>query len=202
MYGSARTQGRARHDEVPNAKGNRYPLINLLNNNMDVFAWKPSDMVGVPRRLIKHALNVNNSVLPVAQKRRVLACPKDYYPLPEINLKIKAVMGHPFKRFLDAYKGYHRNAGATYQCLVDSDFQTQLGSNLEAHGDDMVIKSKIEQEMIMDIAKTFDKDQHEAKPNEVFIRRRGRKVLRLHGHLEMNMGEPQEDEGNSRHAVP
>ncbi|GKD47065.1 reverse transcriptase domain-containing protein, partial [Tanacetum coccineum] len=180
---------------------------------MDVFAWQPSDMVGVPRRLIKHALNVNNFVLPVAQKRRVLACPKDYYPLPEIDLKIKAVMGHPFKSFLDAYKGYHRvqmskedeektafytdqgtycyvkmsfglkNAGATYQRLVDSAFQTQLGSNLEAHVDDMVIKSKTEQEMIMDIAETFDKDQHEAKPNEVFIRRRGRKVLSLSGKL-------------------
>nr|GEW57257.1 reverse transcriptase domain-containing protein [Tanacetum cinerariifolium] len=39
---------------------------------MDVFAWHPSDMIGVPRRLIKHALNVNNSVSPIAQKRRVL----------------------------------------------------------------------------------------------------------------------------------
>ncbi|GKD55609.1 hypothetical protein Tco_1288996 [Tanacetum coccineum] len=137
-------------------------LIHLLKSNMDVFTWQPSDMAGVPRRLIRHALNVNNSVPPVAQKRRVLgteksrvvikeveewvkarivrpvkyptwisnpvlvkkvdgtwrmcidfknlsaACPKDYYPLPEIDLKIKAVMGHPFKCFLDAYKGYHQ----------------------------------------------------------------------------------------------
>ncbi|GJW93056.1 reverse transcriptase domain-containing protein [Tanacetum coccineum] len=185
---------------------------------------KPSDMAGVPRRLIRHALNVNNSVLPVAQKRRVLgteksrvvikeveewvkagivrpmkyptwisnpvlvkkvdgtwrmcidfknlnaACPKDYYPLPEIDLKIEAVMGHPFKCFLDAYKGYHqiqmseedeektafytdqgtycyvkmpfglKNAGATYQRLVDSAFHQQLGRNLEAYVDNMVIK--------------------------------------------------------------
>nr|GEY94811.1 hypothetical protein [Tanacetum cinerariifolium] len=36
------------------------------------------------------------------------ACPKDYYPLPEIDLKIEAVMGFPFKCFLDAYKGYHQ----------------------------------------------------------------------------------------------
>ncbi|GJW77918.1 reverse transcriptase domain-containing protein [Tanacetum coccineum] len=100
------------------------------------------------------------------------ACLKDYYPLLEIDLKIKAVIGFPFKCFLDAYKGYHhiqmseddeektafytdqgtycyrkmpfglKNAGATYQRLVDSAFQTQLGRNLEAYVDDMVIKSK------------------------------------------------------------
>nr|GEW99029.1 hypothetical protein [Tanacetum cinerariifolium] len=35
-------------------------------------------------------------------------CPKDYYPLPEIDLKIKSVMRFHFKCFLDAYKGYHQ----------------------------------------------------------------------------------------------
>nr|GEY02887.1 reverse transcriptase domain-containing protein [Tanacetum cinerariifolium] len=66
-----------------------------------------------------------------------LACPKDYYPLPEFDLKIKVVMGHPFKCFLDAYKGYHQIQMATYQRLIDSAFQTQLGGNLEAYVDDM-----------------------------------------------------------------
>ncbi|GJU67969.1 hypothetical protein Tco_1254228 [Tanacetum coccineum] len=36
------------------------------------------------------------------------ACPKDYYPLPEIDSKIKSDMGFPLKCFLDAYKGYHQ----------------------------------------------------------------------------------------------
>nr|GEZ01935.1 reverse transcriptase domain-containing protein [Tanacetum cinerariifolium] len=129
----------------------REQLIRLLKDNMDVFVWKSSDMAGVSRRLIRHALNVNNSVPLVAHKRRILrtekskvvtreveewvkvgivrpvkyptwisnpvlvkkvdgtwrmctdfknlnaACPKDYYPLPEIDLKVEAVMGHPFK---------------------------------------------------------------------------------------------------------
>nr|GEY26202.1 hypothetical protein [Tanacetum cinerariifolium] len=117
---------------------------------------------------------------------RKAACSKDYYPLPEIDLKIKAVMGFPFKCFLDAYKGYHqiqmakedeekttfytdqgnycytkmsfglKNARATYQRLVDSAFQAQLGRNLKAYVDDMVIKSKTEQEMIRDIVETFE----------------------------------------------
>ncbi|GKB25729.1 hypothetical protein Tco_0865130 [Tanacetum coccineum] len=36
------------------------------------------------------------------------ACPKVYYPVPKIDLKIKAVMGFWYKSFLDAYKGYHQ----------------------------------------------------------------------------------------------
>nr|GEW12010.1 putative reverse transcriptase domain-containing protein [Tanacetum cinerariifolium] len=47
------------------------------------------------------------------------ACPKDYYLLPEIDLKIKAVMGFPFKCFLDAYKGYHQ-----IQMLKDDEEKT------------------------------------------------------------------------------
>ncbi|GJV14826.1 reverse transcriptase domain-containing protein [Tanacetum coccineum] len=51
-------------------------LINLLKNNIDVFTWQPSNMIGVPRRVIKHALNVNASMTPVAQKQRVLGSEK------------------------------------------------------------------------------------------------------------------------------
>ena len=48
-----------------------------------------------------------------------------------------------------------KNAWATYQRLVDSAFQSQLGRNLEAYVDDMVIKSREERTMIEDIAETF-----------------------------------------------
>ncbi|GJR08489.1 reverse transcriptase domain-containing protein [Tanacetum coccineum] len=88
------------------------------------------------------------------------ACPKDGYPLPEINWKVESLCRCPFKCFLDAYKGYHqikmakedeekmtfitrhgifcyskmpfglKNAGATYQRLVYKAFQKQIRSNL------------------------------------------------------------------------
>ncbi|GKE33338.1 hypothetical protein Tco_1452660 [Tanacetum coccineum] len=32
------------------------------------------------------------------------SCPKDCYPLPEIDWKVKSICGYPFKYFLDAYK--------------------------------------------------------------------------------------------------
>ncbi|GJU27001.1 reverse transcriptase domain-containing protein [Tanacetum coccineum] len=48
-----------------------------------------------------------------------------------------------------------RNAGATYQRLVDRAFQKQTGRNLEVYVDDLVIKSRMEEEIIRDIEETF-----------------------------------------------
>ncbi|GKF57404.1 reverse transcriptase domain-containing protein [Tanacetum coccineum] len=113
------------------------------------------------------------------------ACPKDLYPLPEIDWKIESLMGFKYKCFLDAYKAYHqiqmakkdeekmafhtdegvfcyikipfglKNARVTYQRLVDTIFEGQMGRNLEAYVDDMVIKSKTEPEMIKDVEETL-----------------------------------------------
>ncbi|GJS26524.1 hypothetical protein Tco_0487144 [Tanacetum coccineum] len=63
----------------------RRQLINLLKDNRDVFAWKPSDMAGVPRRIIQHSLNVNMSVTPMAQKRRILGSEKSKVATKEVE---------------------------------------------------------------------------------------------------------------------
>ncbi|GKB43770.1 reverse transcriptase domain-containing protein [Tanacetum coccineum] len=47
------------------------------------------------------------------------------------------------------------NAGATYQRLVAKAFQKQIGQNLKAYVDDLVIKSCTEQEVIWDVEETF-----------------------------------------------
>ncbi|GJS24269.1 reverse transcriptase domain-containing protein [Tanacetum coccineum] len=57
------------------------------------------------------------------------ACPKDCYPLPEIDWKVES--------------------------LLDKAFQRQIGRNLEVYVDDLVIKSRTEEEIIRDITETF-----------------------------------------------
>ncbi|GJY57281.1 reverse transcriptase domain-containing protein [Tanacetum coccineum] len=193
----------------------RKELCSLLKRNLDIFAWKPADMTGVPRNIAEHRLNIREGYSPVRQKKRGQApernkaiqeeveklvdagimkevhyhswlsnpvmvkkhdgtwrmcvdfkdlnnaCPKDCYPLPEIDWKVESLCGYSFKCFLDAYKGYHqikmakedeektafitsqgifcyskmpfglKNAGSTYQRLVDKAFQRQIGRNLE-----------------------------------------------------------------------
>ncbi|GJU86509.1 RNA-directed DNA polymerase, eukaryota [Tanacetum coccineum] len=169
--------------------------------------WRRGKDSGILMAITEHSLDTYPHIEPKAQKKRSLApdrrkvvtdevnewlkadlnkaCPKDLYPLSEINWKIESLMGFQYKCFLDAYKGYHqihmttkdeektsfhteegvfcytkmpfglKNAGATYQRLVDFAFKEQIGVNLEAYVDDMVIKSKTEHDIIKDIEQTF-----------------------------------------------
>jgi hypothetical protein len=36
-------------------------------DNKDIFAWKPTDMPGVPRELAKHRIDVNEGSNPIKQ---------------------------------------------------------------------------------------------------------------------------------------
>jgi len=43
-------------------------LVSFLREHVDMFAWKPIDMLGVPRELIEHSLNVSVTAKPIKQK--------------------------------------------------------------------------------------------------------------------------------------
>ncbi|GJT00481.1 hypothetical protein Tco_0821650 [Tanacetum coccineum] len=45
-------------------------LCDLLRHNLDIFAWKPADMTGVPRHIAEHRLNVREGCPPVRQRKR------------------------------------------------------------------------------------------------------------------------------------
>ncbi|GKB28899.1 reverse transcriptase domain-containing protein [Tanacetum coccineum] len=51
------------------AKG-RIDLCSLLKKNLDIFAWQPSDMTGVPRSVTKHRLSIREGYSPFRQKKR------------------------------------------------------------------------------------------------------------------------------------
>ncbi|GKA23182.1 hypothetical protein Tco_0709144 [Tanacetum coccineum] len=51
------------------AKGRTY-LCSLLKENLDIFAWQSSDMIGVPRSIAEHRLNIREGYSPVRQKKR------------------------------------------------------------------------------------------------------------------------------------
>ncbi|GKA16619.1 reverse transcriptase domain-containing protein, partial [Tanacetum coccineum] len=52
------------------AKEGRKELRSLLRRNLDIFAWKPTNMTGVSRHIAEHKLNVQEGCLPVRQKKR------------------------------------------------------------------------------------------------------------------------------------
>jgi len=99
------------------------------------------------------------------------ACPKDSYPLPSIDALVDSASGCKMLSFLDAFSGYNqikmhprdeskttfmmetcsycykvmafglKNAGATYQRLMDKVLAPMLGRNVHAYVDDMVVTS-------------------------------------------------------------
>ena len=48
-----------------------------------------------------------------------------------------------------------KNAGATYQRLVNAVFQHQIGRNMEVYVDDMLVKSKLFSDHVADLRETF-----------------------------------------------
>ncbi|GKA51648.1 reverse transcriptase domain-containing protein [Tanacetum coccineum] len=50
-----------------------------------------------------------------------------------------------------------KNAGATYQRLVDKVLNDEIKRNLEAYFDDMLIKNASKEDMLMNIQETFDR---------------------------------------------
>ena len=113
------------------------------------------------------------------------ACPKDSFPLPRIDQLVDATSGHALLSFMDAYSGYNqipmhipdqehtffitkrglycykvmsfglKNAGVTYQRLVNMMFKEQIGNIMEIYMDDMLIKSKIAADHVAHFSDTF-----------------------------------------------
>ncbi|KAM1291965.1 hypothetical protein ACFX2H_018808 [Malus domestica] len=100
------------------------------------------------------------------------ACPKDLYPVPQINLLVDSNSGNQLLSFLDAYSGYKqiamyepdkekiafviergtycykvmpfglKNARTTYQRFVNMMFKKQIGVTMEVYVDDIMVKGK------------------------------------------------------------
>jgi hypothetical protein len=113
------------------------------------------------------------------------ACPKDSFPLPRIDQLVDSTAGHKLLTFMDAFSGYNqivmdesdqekksfitskglfcykvmpfglKNAGATYQRLMNKMFHDQIGRNVEVYVDDMLVKSKEEDGHLDDLRETF-----------------------------------------------
>nr|GEU73502.1 hypothetical protein [Tanacetum cinerariifolium] len=85
------------------------------------------------KRIIEHKLNVDTSIEPERQKRRVLAPKNSEVVTRDVGEWVKASIR-----------------------LIDSTFQSQIERNLEAYVDDMVIKSNDENMLMADMVETFD----------------------------------------------
>ena len=112
-------------------------------------------------------------------------CPKDHFPLPRIDQIVDLTTGCARLSFLDAYSGYNqirmkvededktafitpydvycyttmpfglKNAGATYQRMMQNCLKEQIGHNVQVYVDNIVIKTKEEDTLLEDLHETF-----------------------------------------------
>jgi hypothetical protein len=113
-------------------------------------------------------------------------CPKDPFLLPRIDQIIDSTAGCARLSFLDAYSGYNqiklkkedeektafitpygifcyqvmpfglKNAGATYQRMIQNCLGSQIGRNIQFYINDVVITTRKEESLISDLQETFD----------------------------------------------
>jgi len=113
------------------------------------------------------------------------ACPRDAYPLPNIDRLVDGAAGNKVLSLLDAYSGYNqipmaisdmqktafitddanyfyrvmpfglKNVGATYQRLMDKVFSHLMGQCVEVYVDDMVVKSPSHHQHAEDLSALF-----------------------------------------------
>ncbi|KAI3746570.1 hypothetical protein L6452_09004 [Arctium lappa] len=113
-------------------------------------------------------------------------CPKDPFPLPHIDVMVDTTTGHELLMFMDTYLDYNqilmhrgdqekttfmtdkgvycykvmpfglKNAGLTYQWLVNKIFKERLGDTMEVYINDMLVKSKRVIDHIGHLKQSFD----------------------------------------------
>ena len=123
-------------------------------------------------------------------------CPKDCYLLPSIDQLVDSTAGCELLSMMDASQGYYqvpmaledrpktafitnegvyvfnvmpfglKNAGATYQRLVNRMFHGQIGRTMEVYLDDMLVKSHKAADHLTDLEQCFDTlDRYHMKLN-------------------------------------
>jgi hypothetical protein len=113
------------------------------------------------------------------------ACPKDNFPLPQIDKIVDSVAGCEVMSLLDCFSGYHqiymkeedkastsfitpfgtycfirmpeglKNVGSTFSCLTKTVLESQVGRNIFTYVDDIIVASKNKEDHLADLAETF-----------------------------------------------
>ncbi|GAU47361.1 hypothetical protein TSUD_403640 [Trifolium subterraneum] len=196
------------------SKKERKQLKACLRENAELFAWSAAEMPGIDPEVACHQLTIDPRATAVVQRRRKQspekaeaarkaksngkwrmcvdytdlnrACPKDAYPLPNIDKLVDNSSGFKLLSFMDAYSGYNqikmaeidkkktafmtetgnyyynvmpfglKNAGATYQSIMNKVFHNEIGDMLEVYMDDMIVKSEEEIDHTVHLKRVFD----------------------------------------------
>ncbi|XP_022861553.1 uncharacterized protein LOC111381936 [Olea europaea var. sylvestris] len=132
-------------------------IKDFLSRNIDIFAWRHEDIVGIDPKISCHHLKIDPKVAP--------------FPLLRIDQLVDSTARHELLNFMDAYSDHNqipmhpvdeehtsfitdgglycykmmpfelKNVGATYQMLDKKEFVDLIGKTMEVYVDYMLVKS-------------------------------------------------------------
>ncbi|XP_057774997.1 uncharacterized protein LOC130993976 [Salvia miltiorrhiza] len=156
-----------------------------------------------------------------------VACPKDCYPLPRIDQLVDSTAGYELLSMMDAFQGYHqismhptdisktafvsycgvfgwarmpfglKNTGATYQRMMDTIFEGQIGRIMSVYVDDMMVQSKGLTSYPRDLDEVFDVIRR-----NILMLNPNKCTFRLSSYSSGDRSEQRQNPGNHGHDTP
>ncbi|GJS99663.1 reverse transcriptase domain-containing protein [Tanacetum coccineum] len=140
----------------------RTKLCTLLKGNLDIFAWEPFDMTGVPRSIAEHRLDIREGYPPVRQKnggrpQSALRQSKIVTPFQKSIERSSPSAATPLSVSWTPIKAITKYIwrNKMRKRRLSTPVTRQIGQNLEIYVDDLVIKSHTKTELLRDIEETF-----------------------------------------------
>ncbi|CAN6571088.1 unnamed protein product [Malus baccata var. baccata] len=147
----------------------RARIICLLQEFKDCFAWHYTEMPGLDPALVEHRMPIKEGYKPVKQAPRRMSKEIEEKVKEEIERLVKAGQTSQIRGMIkmapeDIHKTVFRcpghvgayeylvmpfglkNAGATYQRAMNAIFHDLIGQSMEVYIDDIVVKSKTEEQ--------------------------------------------------------
>nr|CAB3446889.1 unnamed protein product [Digitaria exilis] len=161
-------------------------FVNFLRAQADIFTTKPSDMSGVPKELIEHKLDLNESAKPKKQRLRRFATEhreaikkelakllaagfikEVFYPDWLANLVLVKKKNSTEWRMCVDYTDLNKHCKKDPSGLpridqvIDSTAGCTLLCFLDSYVDDVVVKTRNPEDLIADLTETFDNLRNE-----------------------------------------
>ncbi|KAL0449302.1 UNVERIFIED_CONTAM: Retrovirus-related Pol polyprotein from transposon gypsy [Sesamum latifolium] len=115
-------------------------LVAFLQENISTFAWDAADMCGIDPEVMVHRLNVDSNMRPVKQRKRAFGNERSRAIKEEGYNQIRLAKEDQENTSFVTDQGIFcynvmpfglKNAGATYQRLVNHMFREQIGKTME-----------------------------------------------------------------------
>jgi hypothetical protein len=94
-------------------------LVTFLQENLDVFTWQISDMLGIPKEVIEHKLGIDPAFKPIKQKERRYTLERRETTRVEVNKLLEARLIKPvdYPSWLAHHVLVGKLDGSWYMCI-------------------------------------------------------------------------------------